>query len=225
MKDLKATRGRYYISRLIEEGEHQRQDFKFAINDAVKIARSLSAFANSDGGRLLVGVKDNGTIAGVRNEEDLYVIEQAATMCCEPEVPVEIQAYNAGDGLHVFKVDIPAMTDRRPVLVKEKTGLKAYYRVADENIVAHPLMVSAWKMQNDDSRPALSLDEKRRCVLEVIDGSEGADGLSPERIALATHSSVSLTNSILAQLMASGLVEMRHNGNRWIVALVEPGGN
>ena len=49
-----------YILSLIAQGEHDHQDFKFQINDARKIARSLSAFANNDGGHLLVGVKDNG---------------------------------------------------------------------------------------------------------------------------------------------------------------------
>jgi len=53
-----------YIYKLIEEGEHQQQDFKFEISDARKIAKSLSAFSNTDGGRLLIGVKDNGKIAG-----------------------------------------------------------------------------------------------------------------------------------------------------------------
>ena len=52
-----------YIYKLIEEGEHQQQDFKFEISDARKIAKSLSAFSNTDGGRLLIGVKDNGKIA------------------------------------------------------------------------------------------------------------------------------------------------------------------
>ncbi|WP_292288915.1 RNA-binding domain-containing protein [Marivita sp.] len=51
-----------YIQQLIREGEHQKQDFKFAVNDARKIARSLVAFANTDGGKLLIGVKDNGVI-------------------------------------------------------------------------------------------------------------------------------------------------------------------
>lgn len=78
MKDLKGIKGKYYIARLIEEGEHEHQDFKFAISDARKIARSISAFANNSGGRLLVGVKDNGVVAGVRNEEDIFVVEQAA---------------------------------------------------------------------------------------------------------------------------------------------------
>lgn len=55
-----------YIQQLIAKGEHVHQDFKFAISDARKIAKSLSAFANTEGGRLLVGVKDNGKIAGIR---------------------------------------------------------------------------------------------------------------------------------------------------------------
>ena len=49
MKDLKAIRGAFYIRRLIEQGEHENQDFKFAISDARKIARSISAFANNSG--------------------------------------------------------------------------------------------------------------------------------------------------------------------------------
>ena len=67
-----------YIHALIAEGEHQQQDFKFEISDARKIAKTLSAFSNTDGGRLLIGVKDNGKIAGVRSDEEQYMIEAAA---------------------------------------------------------------------------------------------------------------------------------------------------
>ena len=38
-----------YIKQLVEEGEHEHQDFKFEISDARKIARSISAFANTGG--------------------------------------------------------------------------------------------------------------------------------------------------------------------------------
>ena len=50
-KDIKAIRGKYYIQRLIDEGEHEQQDFKFQISDVHKIAHSVSAFANNRGGR------------------------------------------------------------------------------------------------------------------------------------------------------------------------------
>ena len=71
MKDLRPIRGHYLIQRLIAEGEHLHQDFKFAISDARKIARTFSAFANAGGGHLLVGVKDNGVVAGIRTDEEI----------------------------------------------------------------------------------------------------------------------------------------------------------
>ncbi|MDE6288766.1 MAG: ATP-binding protein, partial [Muribaculaceae bacterium] len=94
MKDLPVTRGRRYIMALVAEGEHDRQDFKYAVSDARKIARSISAFANAGGGRLLIGVKDNGAIAGVRNEEDAYVVELAAHRYCDPPQEVDFKAYS-----------------------------------------------------------------------------------------------------------------------------------
>ena len=90
MKTLTNTQ---YIHALIAEGEHQQQDFKFEISDARKIAKTLSAFSNTDGGRLLIGVKDNGKIAGVRSDEEQYMIEAAARLYCRPEVSYSTQTY------------------------------------------------------------------------------------------------------------------------------------
>jgi predicted HTH transcriptional regulator len=39
----------HHIQNLIQEGEHQMLDFKFEISDSRRIARSLAAFANTDG--------------------------------------------------------------------------------------------------------------------------------------------------------------------------------
>ena len=82
-----------YIYSLIAEGEHQQQDFKFEISDARKIARTFSAFANTDGGKLLVGVKDNGRIAGIRSEEEMYMVETAAQLYCIPEIKYTMQVH------------------------------------------------------------------------------------------------------------------------------------
>ena len=69
---------RQYLLRLIKEGEHQQQDFKYRVTDAEKLARSVSAFANTDGGRLLIGVRDDGHLSGVRSEEEIYMMHKAA---------------------------------------------------------------------------------------------------------------------------------------------------
>ena len=76
------------IAELIAQGENQQLDFKFEINSASKIAKSLVAFANTDGGKLLIGVKDNGLIAGIRTDEEVYMLESAAKLYSNP--PVEI---------------------------------------------------------------------------------------------------------------------------------------
>jgi len=168
MKDLAAIKGRYYIRSLIEEGEHEQQDFKFAISDARKIARSISAFSNHSGGRLLIGVKDNGAVAGVRNEEDVYMIETAAGMYCRPAVEVRMTAFKVDPGTVVIRAEIPKSL-RPPVCVVEEGGeLRAYYRVKDENIVAHPLLLSAWRHYADDHGAVVAFDEHHRLLLDMI---------------------------------------------------------
>lgn len=80
-----------YIHDLTAQGEHRQQDFKYEITDAGKLARSVSAFANTVGGRLLIGVRDDGTIAGVKTEEEIYMMTRAAYGCCEPEADIKFK--------------------------------------------------------------------------------------------------------------------------------------
>ena len=108
-----------YIQQLISEGEHIQQDFKFAISDARKIARSISAFANTQGGRLLIGVKDNGKIAGVRSEEEIYMIEAAARMYCRPQVELENYIYKV-EGKMYSKYVLPKIPANQSVLWTSK---------------------------------------------------------------------------------------------------------
>ena len=77
-----------YIRSLINEGEHQQQDFKYRVSDAMKLAKSVSAFANTDGGRLLIGVRDDGHMSGVRDEEEIYMMHQAAYRYCRPQASI-----------------------------------------------------------------------------------------------------------------------------------------
>lgn len=74
-----------FLLRLIREDEHQRQDFKYRVADACKLAKSVSTFANTDGGRLLIGVRDDGNLSGVRSEEEIFMMHQAAYRYCKPE--------------------------------------------------------------------------------------------------------------------------------------------
>ena len=75
---MKSLTNADFIHALIAQGEHQQQDFKFEISDDRQIAKTLSALSNTYGGRPLIGVKDNGQIAGGRSDEGLLMIEEEA---------------------------------------------------------------------------------------------------------------------------------------------------
>ena len=127
---------RHPLELLIEQGEHQQLDFKFEVSDSKKIARTLSAFANTDGGRLLIGVKDNGAISGVRSDEEYYMIEAASEMYTQPKVPFEARRWTI-QGKTVLEIEI-APGSEKPYRAPDKSDkYKAFIRVADENILAN----------------------------------------------------------------------------------------
>lgn len=212
MKDLKAIRGNVLLRQMIAEGEHEKQDFKFAISDARKIARSISAFANNMGGRLLIGVKDNGVVAGVRNEEDIYVVEQAAERYCSPSQSIDFKAYRIDGKLTVIVASVEAV-ETRPVSVVEADGsLKAYYRVADENIAAHPLMVRGWNLAAEGGLEPLS--QKHYAVAALFDSP--GKMIDVKTIALSLHLSLEEAENIVVRLAAAGLIGFCFDGTRFV---------
>jgi len=132
------------IEALIAQGEHQQLDFKFEVSDSKKIARTLSAFANTDGGRLLIGVKDNGNVVGVRSEEEYYMIEAASNMYTKPNVPFTATRWDI-NGKTVLEIYI-APSDKKPHTAPDKDDkYMAYIRVADENRPANEVLILSWK--------------------------------------------------------------------------------
>lgn len=218
MKDLKAIRGLRHLQQLIDQGEHEHQDFKYLISDARKIARSISAFSNNDGGRLLIGVKDNGTIAGVRSEEDLYMIEQAAERYCRPTVSVEFSAIKAGQGAVVFIASIPRAFERPVEVVEADGSLQAYYRVADENITAHPLMVAAWRESTSQEGTLITTTSTEGDILAFMRSTAPA-GATHRQIALACHASLETTARAITRLASMGLLGFTYDGHQFLITL------
>ena len=160
-----------YLLGLIEEGEHQRQDFKYRVDDARKLAKSVSAFANTDGGRLLIGVRDDGQIAGVRKEGEIYVMHQAAYKFCQPEASITFDTYHA-DGRTVVIATVPP-SEKKPVCARDEDGrMVAYIRINDENIVASPVLFALWKESQQPQGALITYDDDIRELLGVMQGQQ-----------------------------------------------------
>jgi predicted HTH transcriptional regulator len=130
----------------IEEGEHIRQEFKFRIDSSREIAQTLCAFANTEGGILWVGVKDNGKISGCNPEEEFHMIFGAARLYCFPEVKIHASVLIL-QGKHVLKCEVP-FSDLRPHFARldEKKKL-AFIRHNDFNIVAGRVILKLMKQE------------------------------------------------------------------------------
>ena len=109
-----------YIQELISQGEHSQQDFKYKVMDAHKLAKSVSAFANTDGGRLLIGVRDDGHISGVRSEEEIYMMHAAAFEFCKPAVSIKFDTYHV-EGKTLVVATIPP-SEKRPIFAIDEEG-------------------------------------------------------------------------------------------------------
>lgn len=157
------------LFRMIREGEHQKQDFKFRIDSSQKIAKTLCAFANTDGGKLLIGVKDNGRIAGIDPEEEYFMIEGAAQIYCKPPVEFEPRVYSAEDKL-VLEIDVPSSVNRPHFAKDEDQKWWAYVRQNDENFMANRVLLSYLKDKTPKSqrKNLVAYGEHERCLFDYL---------------------------------------------------------
>lgn len=207
---MKEIKSKHYIQNLIEEGEHERQDFKFKISDARKIARSISAFANHSGGSLLIGVKDNGKVVGVESDEEMYMIEQAAEMYCRPSQTVSFQSYRV-EGKSVLKVDV-ASAENLPVKAQDDDGKwVAYYRVADENILASPLHVKIWKEEQKETPSLITFSEKEFLLIDYL--KENSEITLDDYMKLA-HVSKSVAENTLVKLCVMSILDICYHSSQ-----------
>lgn len=196
-----------YLGKCIRLGEHQQQDFKYAINDSRKIAETLSAFANTDGGRLLIGVKDNGKIAGVRSDEEMYMVEGAGDLYCQPPVNMEFQTWEYENKL-VLEVWVNP-SPSRPHKAKTEDGLwRAFVREKDQNFIASPVHLKLWEQKDKNPNQPAEFTHDEKQVLDKI------NTYSPEGITLNA-----LGKKVAIQRLA--IIEIIANLIRWeLVSIV-----
>lgn len=204
---------RHYLLSLIKEGEHQQQDFKYRVSDARKLARSVSAFANTDGGRLLIGVRDDGHLSGVRSEEEIFMMHQAAYKYCKPEPNIKFDTYHV-DGRTIVIATVPP-SDKKPVCAEDEDGKsRAYIRIADENIVASPVHLALWRETQKTRGSVMTYDEAVRQLLDAMEGFLTLNQIV-KRSNLPRHQVIAL----LARLIRFGTAKWEYSDQQFLFSL------
>ncbi len=214
---LQMKRRDNHILTLIEEGEHQMLDFKFEISDSRRIARSLAAFANTDGGRLLVGVKDNGAIAGVRSEEEIHMIEAAAQMYCQPPVHYSTEEWEI-NGKTVLEVIVRKDTGEKHKAPDNQGQYKIFVRVKDENLVADNVLIKVWKSDKLSRPTKIAFTDTEMFLLHhLADNKE----ITTQEFRDLAHISKRKAEAILADFVAIGTIELIQTNQNTVFRLAE----
>ncbi|QEC80120.1 AlbA family DNA-binding domain-containing protein [Mucilaginibacter ginsenosidivorax] len=193
------------IKKLIFEGEGVKLDFKKTITSCEKIARTMVSFANNKGGKLLIGVADDGSIKGVKSEdEERYMITRAAHMFIRPALEPTFEEVYVDDKL-VLVVDTPP-SDLKPHYALADDGKWwAYVRVKDKSVLASKIVLEVLKRSSSEQGVLIEYSENEKTLLNHL---EKSNRITIKECSELLKMGRRRTQRILVDLILSGLIRI-----------------
>jgi len=198
------------LKELIEQGESTTLEFKRKISSPEKIAKEITAFANTIGGYLLIGVDDDGTIRGIESEKsDIDLVEHACRFHISPPIEPEIEVANIYD-LDVLVVYV-AESPNKPHKVSDdsiehESALRAYIRVGEKSVIASREMTRVLAGTNVSSKPVtLSIGDKERRLFVYLETHEK---VTVKEFATLVNISVRRAERLLVRLVKAGVMQI-----------------
>jgi len=160
------------LERLVAIGEGQHLEFKRQVPKPHRLAKEVIAFANSGGGRLLLGVDDDGTIVGVRDaDEELFSLQEALTDFCFPVVFVKLERVPISRRRDVIVVLVKSSTMKPHYLIHSDQPTKrraAYVRVGDKSVEASREAVNLMKRRPSED-VLFEFGEKEHTLMRYLE--------------------------------------------------------
>lgn len=198
------------LEQLVELGEGISLEFKRRVPRPERIAKEIVALANTNGGRIVLGVGDDGTITGVGDAaEEEFLLRQATDAHCAPSVEYRTERVVVGDQNDVVVVTVPE-SDMKPHFVvsdppASSVDRPAYVRVEERSVEASDETVQ--QMENHESNEGVTFEfgETESLLMRYLDDygritvpelAQLAD-ISPER---ASQTLLRLTRADLLHL-------------------------
>ena len=91
------------LATLIQKGESAALEFKECLS--VSFAQELVALANTVGGKMLLGVRDDGTVTGIQGSNNVRARIQDIARNCDPPVQVQVEPVGKVIAVHVKESD------------------------------------------------------------------------------------------------------------------------
>jgi len=179
-------------------------DFKKTITSTEKIAKSLVAFANNKGGKLLIGVADDGSIKGVKSEEEeKYMILTSAHQFCKPAIEPHFEEIYVDDKL-VLVVNIPESDTKPHYALDDQKKWWAYIRINDKSVLASRIIVEVLKQEYKNNGVLISYSENEKKLLEYL---EQNDKITLKEFSKLLRSSYRKAQKVLVNLILTNVIK------------------
>lgn len=200
------------LEQLVALGEGLSLEFKRRVPRPERIAKEIVALANTNGGRIVLGVGDDGSIEGFENvSEQLFLLREATKAHCRPPVDYDTERVVVGDRRDVIVVTIPESHSKPHVVVRDGstngTG-PAYVRVEERSVEASDETLEHLKHEQTEDGVTFEFGETESLLMRYLDDygritvpqlAQLAD-ISPER---ASQTLLRLTRADLLHLHAA----------------------
>lgn len=211
---------RKYLFELIEGGENLHVEFKQKFSDEEKIAKEMIAFANTDGGFLIFGVKDSGKVVGVYSEKEMAeLVETVAKDYCEPRIDYEIDYFEYEEN-EIVVCRIPR-SDKRPHRIQDyqdKLDIRTaqvYVRVNDKSVPASKEMIRLLRAKTEGKKlQKYNIGKIEKVVFDFLDKKET---ISVKELCKAANISERRASRTLVKLVRAEalLIHTKENGEEF----------
>jgi len=161
------------LKQLVALGEGLSLEFKRRTPRAERIAKEMVALANTQGGRIVLGVDDDGTISGVENaSEERFLLRQAVETHCVPSVSYTTHRVVVGDRQDVVVVVIEE-SQSKPHFVAAESSTNgdgtAYVRVEDRSVEASDETLEQLRNQRSGAGVTFEFGETESLLMRYLD--------------------------------------------------------
>lgn len=162
------------LQQLVSLGEGISIEFKHRVPHAERIAKEMIALANTQGGRILLGVSDDGTIAGVDDAaEEEFVLNRAMNRHASPPVDYTTERVRSASGRDVILVRVPESVQKPHHLVPAADDVRgdgtAYVRVEEMSIEASPESIRMMHERDDGPGVTFQFGETESLLMRYLD--------------------------------------------------------
>lgn len=161
------------LEQLVELGEGISLEFKRRVPRPERIAKEIVALANTNGGRIVLGVSDNGSIEGFENiSEQQFLLRQATEAHCAPPVEYKTERIMVADLRDVIVVTVPESENKPHFVVSDPSSNgegPAYVRVEERSVEASEETVERLHHQETDGGVTFEFGETESLLMRYLD--------------------------------------------------------